>query len=159
MDEAADEMEQLRFTDEEREALEWAARQLANIRADGALATLRSLLERTRRERTGSEASPQGLTITQEVEAMPASSAGAGPVAWLAHSDEWQMVSLFRGHADAAAEENDGEVVPLYLHPTLTDEERDVLDRVANDAAYRRMHLTERVVRGLLGRLECETGQ
>lgn len=37
--------------------------------------------------------------------------------------------------------------------PTLTDEERDVLDRLAHDASYRRMEWTERVLRGLLSRL------
>jgi hypothetical protein len=37
--------------------------------------------------------------------------------------------------------------------PTLTDEERDVLGRVADDAGYRQLGWTERVVRGLLGRL------
>jgi hypothetical protein len=37
--------------------------------------------------------------------------------------------------------------------PTLTDEERDVLGRVADDAGCRAMEWTERVVRGLLGRL------
>jgi hypothetical protein len=36
------------LTDAEREAIEWAAKQLAYIRADDALATLRSLLERTK---------------------------------------------------------------------------------------------------------------
>ena len=38
--------------------------------------------------------------------------------------------------------------------PTLTDEERDVLDRLAHDAASRGMQWTERVVRGLLDRLK-----
>jgi hypothetical protein len=37
--------------------------------------------------------------------------------------------------------------------PTLTAEERDVLGRVADDAAYRLMLRSERVVRGLLERL------
>jgi len=36
---------------------------------------------------------------------------------------------------------------------TLTDEERDVLDRLAHDAAYRGMQWTEKVLRGLLERL------
>jgi hypothetical protein len=36
------------LTDAERLAIEWAAKQLAYIRADDALATLRSLLERTK---------------------------------------------------------------------------------------------------------------
>jgi hypothetical protein len=34
----------------------------------------------------------------------------------------------------------------------LTDEERDVLGRVADDAGYRALEWTERVVRGLLER-------
>ena len=38
--------------------------------------------------------------------------------------------------------------------PTLTDEERGVLDGVAEDAAYRGAEFTERVVRGLLERLQ-----
>ena len=42
------EVAKLRLTDAEREAIEWAAKQLAYIRADDALATLRSLLERTK---------------------------------------------------------------------------------------------------------------
>jgi hypothetical protein len=36
------------LTDNERETVEWAAKQLAYIRADDALATLRKLLERTK---------------------------------------------------------------------------------------------------------------
>jgi siderophore synthetase component len=36
---------------------------------------------------------------------------------------------------------------------TLTDEEREVLGRAADDAGYRAMEWTERVVRGLLERL------
>jgi len=70
------------------------------------------------------------------------------PVAWLAHSDEWQMVSMHREHADAAAAENGAEVIPLYRTPqtcpyvvgrttlhcsltpfTLTDQERQVIFR------------------------------
>ena len=37
--------------------------------------------------------------------------------------------------------------------PTLTDEERDVLDRLAHDAAHGRFEWTERVLRGVLKRL------
>jgi hypothetical protein len=37
---------------------------------------------------------------------------------------------------------------------TLTDEEREVLGRVAEDAACRAMQWTEKVVRGLLERLQ-----
>jgi hypothetical protein len=45
-----------------------------------------------------------------------------------------------------------GVVVPLYRYHTLTDEEREALARVADDASYRAMERTERVVRGLLER-------
>jgi len=38
--------------------------------------------------------------------------------------------------------------------PKLTDEERDVLGRVADDAGYRQLKWTERVVRGLLERTQ-----
>ena len=41
----------------------------------------------------------------------------------------------------------------LGQQPTLTDEEREVLARVADDAAYRAMERTQRVVRGILERL------
>jgi hypothetical protein len=53
----------------------------------------------------------------------------AEPVAWLAHSDEFQMVSLFREHAEAGATENEAAVVPLYRSPTLTDAEREAIRR------------------------------
>jgi hypothetical protein len=59
------------------------------------------------------------------------------PDAWLIHcGDEWQMVSLFREHADAAAAENDAEVVPLYRHPTLTDEEREAMHRLCRAVTH-----------------------
>jgi hypothetical protein len=51
----------------------------------------------------------------------------AEPVAWLAHSDEFQMVSLFREHAEAGATENEAAVAPLYRSPTLTDAEREAI--------------------------------
>ena len=67
-------------------------------------------------------------TTPQDSAAMPPASAGSHgePVAWLIRADGWQIVSLFREHADAAADENDAEVSPLYLHPqpALTDAER-----------------------------------
>ena len=61
------------------------------------------------------------------------------PVAWLAHSDEWQMVSLHREHADAAAAENGAGVIPLYRQPqpALTDEERHAIAVVRNCAMTR----------------------
>jgi len=73
------------------------------------------------------------------------------PVAWLIHADGWQMVSLFREHADAAADENDAEVSPLYRQPqpTLTDEEREALEW-AEDASNTKRAAA---IRGLLKRL------
>ena len=66
-------------------------------------------------------------------QSIPSRGSHGEPVAWLIHcGGEWQMVSLFREHADAAADENDGEVVPLYLHPTLTDEERQAVGWFSN---------------------------
>jgi hypothetical protein len=61
-------------------------------------------------------------------------SAGSQPVAWLAHSDQWEMLSLFREHADAAANEWNWSVEPLYRHPpfTLTDAEREAVERAVN---------------------------
>jgi hypothetical protein len=58
----------------------------------------------------------------------------AEPVAWLAHSDEFQMVSLFREHAEAGATENEAAVAPLYRSPTLTDAEREAVARAAQVA-------------------------
>jgi hypothetical protein len=42
------EIQRLRLTDEERQAIGWAAKQMKYIRADNAAATLRKLLERTK---------------------------------------------------------------------------------------------------------------
>ena len=64
-------------------------------------------------------------------------SAGSQPVAWLIHcGDEWQMVSLFREHADAAADKNYAEVVPLYRAPTLTDAEREAMHRLCRAVTH-----------------------
>jgi hypothetical protein len=75
------------------------------------------------------------------------------PVAWYVAGDGYEYSTLLEEHARAVAEEEDGTVTPLYRLPTLTDEERDVLGRVADDAGYRAMEGTERVVRRLLDRL------
>jgi hypothetical protein len=91
-------------------------------------------------------------------------SAGSQPEAWAV---EWKgdttidrsTVCYTEDAAKRRADECpalDGVAVPLYRQPqhTLTDEERDVLDRLAHDASYRRMEWTERVLRGLLKRLK-----
>jgi hypothetical protein len=75
-------------------------------------------------------------------------------VAWLIHcGDEWQMVCLFREHADAAADENDGEVVPLYLHPTLTAAEREAVEVAAEAYADDHGERFAATLRKLLERL------
>jgi len=81
----------------------------------------------------------------------------AEPVAWLAHSDECQMVSLFREHAEAGATENEAAVVPLYRSPTLTDAERRAITRavaVADEFHDTRLAAT---LRGLLERTQKVT--
>jgi len=95
-------------------------------------------------------------TKPQDSAAIPPASAGSHgePVAWLIHADGWQMVSLFREHADSAAEENDAEVSPLYLHPqpTLTNREIESLEWAAITASESLGHAE--AIRGLLERLD-----
>jgi hypothetical protein len=88
-----------------------------------------------------------------DAEPSPASAGSHGePVAWLIHcGDEWQMVSLFREHADAAADENDGEVVPLYRSPALTDREREAIEE-SIQFAFPASHPTATTLRNLLQR-------
>jgi len=80
------------------------------------------------------------------------------PVAWAVFDADGHCVGTYatQEHALIVIEELscDGMVYePLYRLPTLTDEERAALARVADDASYRAMQRTERVVRGLLERL------
>lgn len=76
------------------------------------------------------------------------------PVAWAAVGANGVPLWLAYHRRDAqGAVVGMAEVVPLYRSPTLTDEERDVLDRLAHDASNRRMEWTERVLRGVLRRL------
>jgi hypothetical protein len=74
----------------------------------------------------------------------------AEPVAWLAHSDEFQMVSLFREHAEAGATENEAAVVPLYRSPTLTDAELEAIEWAIMEAGG--VSLRAATLRGLLER-------
>jgi len=89
-------------------------------------------------------------------------SRGSQPVAWANEDDGGTYeVGLSEAHAHYVWERaangkyshRNPRIVPLYRLPALTDEERDVLDRLAHDASYRGMEWTERVVRGLLARL------
>ena len=67
-----------------------------------------------------------------------------------------QQQALFRqwitSPAAGYARQNPDGTPYRQQQPTLTDEERDVLGRVADDAGYRALGWTERVVRGLLER-------
>ena len=84
-------------------------------------------------------------------------SAGSQPVGWGAVASDGSVVCMMRRRADVASYVVDGTpIVPLYRQPqpTLTDEERDVLDRLAHDASYQGMVWTERVLRGVLERLK-----
>ena len=88
---------------------------------------------------------------------MAGASAGShgDPVAWLIDcGGEWQMVSLSRENADAAADENDAEVVPLYRSPTLTDAEREAIAWCVEMAATTATECDEKLaaLRGLLER-------
>ena len=75
------------------------------------------------------------------------------PVAWAVVRPDGEITSIAfrltdaRGYATGC-----DRVAPLYLQPMLTDEEREVLGRVADDASYRATRHTERVVRQLLAR-------
>jgi hypothetical protein len=70
----------------------------------------------------------------------------------LADADQIGRIIQCSTFSDYTLVEN-GELKRLRKGATLTDEERDVLGRVADDAGYRAMEGTERVVRRLLDRL------
>jgi hypothetical protein len=101
-----------------------------------------------------------------------------GPVAWAVVRLDGEITSIAFRIKDAWNHATgDDRVVPLYRQPqreclvggwrvgkqpplALTDEEREVLGRVADDACYRAMDHTEQVVRKLLeraGRIEKAT--
>ena len=88
-------------------------------------------------------------------------SAGSQPVAWEIRRSDGALEAITRcvGMSEQILRcIGGGTILPLHRQPqpTLTDEERDVLDRLAHDASYRRMERTERVLRGLLERLGRE---
>jgi hypothetical protein len=97
---------------------------------------------------------------TQEPAEPSLASAGSQPVAYEIHwkgQDGQYLANPYIVFANEQPSEHwkpSPSCVPLYRQPqpTLTDEEREVLVRVADDAAYRAMGFTERVVRGLLER-------
>jgi predicted GNAT family N-acyltransferase len=74
-------------------------------------------------------------------------------VAWAVVRPDGEITSIAFRIKDAWSHATGNDrVVPLYRQPTLTDEEREVLGRVADDAWYRAMDHTEQVVRKLLER-------
>ena len=103
-------------------------------------------------------------TTPQDGKAMSPASAGSRgePVAWGVFYGDGKLHSSWDSHAKAECtavtmrrfDHLGVYVSPLYRSPTLTCEEREVLARVADDASYRAMEMTERVVRGLLERLK-----
>jgi hypothetical protein len=97
-------------------------------------------------------------TTTQDSAAMPPASDGSvsEPVAWVAFAtdaSESRAVCLTRQEAETVSRKHGWGVAPLYA-VRLTDAEREVLGNVADDARYRALAYTERVVRGLLERLK-----
>jgi hypothetical protein len=132
MESAADEIERLRLTDLEREAIERAADWLYRWQQthgyhsseNGDLATLRSMLSRI----------------------------GDCPVPENAANDDNESVRKTGGDFGQPSAANSPPVPRKDCGECLTDEERKILVRVADDAAYRAMGSTERVVRGLLER-------
>ena len=71
--------------------------------------------------------------------------------------DEWLLDSVHATEASAKTEAESNEwhreVEEWELEGSiLSDEEREVLSRAADDAAYRAMERTEKVIRGLLER-------
>jgi len=76
-------------------------------------------------------------TKPQDSAAMPPASAGSHPVAWRAYADDGsETVHLFYEQARAAADEWNWSVEPLFRQPTLTDAEREAVERSA-DWLYR----------------------
>jgi hypothetical protein len=53
------------------------------------------------------------------------------PVAWMAHSGDSRYVAELKEMAAAAAAEFNWDLAPLYLSPTLTDEEREAIEAAA----------------------------
>jgi hypothetical protein len=51
------------------------------------------------------------------------------PVAWHVTGDGYEYSTLLEEHARAVAEEEDGTATPLYRLPTLTDAEREAVER------------------------------
>jgi hypothetical protein len=57
-------------------------------------------------------------------------SAGSQPVGWGAVASDGSVVCMMRRRADVASYVVDGTpIVPLYRSPTLTDEEREAIER------------------------------
>jgi hypothetical protein len=71
---------------------------------------------------------------TQGVNEPSPASAGSQPVAWAVVQSECWSVYLTRLDANRAATHGLGELVPLYRkpQPTLTDEEREAIERAAD---------------------------
>jgi hypothetical protein len=68
--------------------------------------------------------------MTDEVNEMSAASRGSQPAAWAVFDGPDRMhLAPGYGEAESCAEDIGGEIVPLYRKPTLTDEEREAIER------------------------------
>ena len=105
----------------------------------------------------------ENSTTPQDGKAMPPASDGsveAEPVAWLVTGDGYEYATLLKEHAEVIAEEEDGVVVPLYRKPTLTDAEREAVERACRVIAATLPYASQRgagdyqTLRGLLERMK-----
>lgn len=76
------------------------------------------------------------------------------PVAWHFKSDEYESVTLREQHADAMAEFYQTKAVPLYYAATLTDAEREAVERAAFVADNAGLERSAATLRKLLERLQ-----
>ena len=76
------------------------------------------------------------------------------PVAWHFKCDEYESVTLLKKHADAMAEFYNTTPIPLYYAPTLTDEEREAIERAAFVSDQAGLEKSAATLRSLLERLK-----
>lgn len=82
-------------------------------------------------------------------------SAGSQPVAWAVFDGPDRMhLARDYGEAESCADDIGGQIVPLYRHPTLTDEEREAIREACDEGRwYPRDYHHIHKLRGLLERL------
>ena len=80
-------------------------------------------------------------------------SAGSQPVAWAALNDDGDIAWIGYTEEGAADGSSGRAIVPLYRSPTLTDEEREVLESLVFVARLYAPERTAGVIQRLLERL------